>query len=291
MKTTIVLVSFASCVLSGLAHSNGQRYSMNTHSLSSEGRYEDSTLIRLTVVYDNNPLVTGLRTAWGFACFVELGATRFLFDTGGDGDILLENMAKLGISPGDVDAVVISHIHHDHLGGLMDLLHENSALAVYVPKSFPPDVSRDIQMAGAKLIRADSCEQLSPQAFTLGIFKGSIPEQALVIRTDRGLALITGCAHPGIVNIVQGAQSVFPNEPVCLVIGGFHLSRLQSGDISDIVRALRGLGVQKVAPCHCSGETARMFFKRAYGESFIEMGVGGRIDIPSAAGGDNQRAR
>ena len=66
---------------------------------------------RITVVYDNVPHAPGMRTAWGFAAVVDTGEERVLFDTGGDGEILLHNMARLGIAPESIDAVMLSHIH------------------------------------------------------------------------------------------------------------------------------------------------------------------------------------
>jgi 7,8-dihydropterin-6-yl-methyl-4-(beta-D-ribofuranosyl)aminobenzene 5'-phosphate synthase len=279
MNTLVMVAFLASLVPGGLTHPSELRHSMNTPDLSTQTGRQDSAAVRLTVVYDNNPLVAGLTTAWGFGCFVELNGTRILFDTGGEGDVLLNNMAKLGISPESIDAVVISHIHHDHLGGLNDLLRKNSRLKVYVPETFPPEVCRDIESTGAKVIRTRSSEQINSHISTLGIYGGSIPEQALVVRTVNGIVVITGCAHPGIVNIVRKAHSAFPAEPVYLVMGGFHLRGLSSGEISGIVAAFKKLGVQKVAPCHCSGDQAREMFKKAYGQDYVEMGVGGKIDI------------
>ncbi|MFP4027901.1 MAG: MBL fold metallo-hydrolase [Candidatus Brocadiia bacterium] len=81
--------------------------------------------IRITIVYDNNPYKKGLKTAWGFGCLVEGLEETILFDTGGEGDILMDNMKKLHVDPDDVDAVVISHIHQDHCGGLPAFLKHN----------------------------------------------------------------------------------------------------------------------------------------------------------------------
>lgn len=291
MKTTLGLPILAGAALISFMPLHEQRPGMTTHSgLASEGR-RDSAVVRLTVVYDNNPLIPGLQTAWGFSCFVELGGSGVLFDTGGEGDILLANMAKLKIAPANVDKVVISHVHMDHLGGLSDFLQKNSRPTVCVPATFPPAVCRDIQAVGATLIRASSHEELGPRVFTVGIFGGSIPEQALVLRTGRGLVVMTGCAHPGVVNLVRGAKSNFPNEQVYLVIGGFHLRGMQSSEIITVIESLKGLGVQKVAPCHCSGDAARALFKKAYGDNYIEVGVGAKIDIPLSVVESTQEER
>ncbi|HHE48055.1 MAG TPA: MBL fold metallo-hydrolase, partial [Candidatus Acetothermia bacterium] len=93
----------------------------------------------LTILYDNYPFCPGLRTAWGFSCLVELGEQTILFDTGGSADILLSNMRALGIDPGRIQKVVLSHIHGDHVGGLFGLLEENNAVTVYLPACFPKE--------------------------------------------------------------------------------------------------------------------------------------------------------
>jgi len=111
----------------------------------------------------------------------------------------------------------------------------------------------------------------------------SIPEQALVIRTGQGLVIITGCAHPGIVAIVEQAQEMFA-EPIHLVLGGFHLGSKNIAEIDAIRRDFRRLGVAQVAPCHCTGERAISMFAAEYGDNFIQTGVGKLIVLN---GGEN----
>jgi 7,8-dihydropterin-6-yl-methyl-4-(beta-D-ribofuranosyl)aminobenzene 5'-phosphate synthase len=93
--------------------------------------------------------------------------------------------------------------------------------------------------------------------------------------------IITGCAHPGIVAIVEQAREVFA-EPVRLVLGGFHLGGKSKAEIDAILRDFQRLGVEQVAPCHCTGEQAITQFAAEYGEDFIEAGVGRviRLDVP-----------
>jgi 7,8-dihydropterin-6-yl-methyl-4-(beta-D-ribofuranosyl)aminobenzene 5'-phosphate synthase len=93
--------------------------------------------------------------------------------------------------------------------------------------------------------------------------------------------VITGCAHPGIVNIVKKAKGMLKTD-VYLAIGGFHLGGMSSPGIEEIVNEMRREGVKNVAPCHCSGDLARKLFKEAYGENFILAGVGKRIKIKDA---------
>ena len=101
-------------------------------------------MARFTVVYDNNEYDPALRTAWGFSCWVETGEATVLLDTGGDGPTLLGNMAKLDLDPQVIDAVVLSHIHNDHTGGLAALLDTGAKPAVYVPAAFPASFKTDV---------------------------------------------------------------------------------------------------------------------------------------------------
>ena len=100
--------------------------------------------VTLTVIYDNVSYDPRLVTSWGFAALVETSAGAVLFDTGGDGQILLGNMARLGIDPQRIDAVVLSHAHGDHIGGLDALLAAGAAPRIYVPSAFPAGWKRDV---------------------------------------------------------------------------------------------------------------------------------------------------
>jgi len=95
----------------------------------------------------------------------------------------------------------------------------------------------------------------------------------LIIHTEKGLIVITGCAHPGIVRIVDKAKDLLKGD-VLLVMGGFHLGGESKGEIENIISSFRKLGVSYVGPCHCSGDVARQLFKEEYGENFISVGVG-----------------
>lgn len=232
----------------------------------------------ITIIYDNNSYNSRLRPAWGFSCLVRLPEKVILFDTGGDGSILLHNMADLGIDPQEVDIVVLSHIHGDHVGGLASFLEHNSDVTVYVPVSFPKRLKEESRLSGAELEEVDQPRELFEGAFTTGELNGGIKEQSLVLRTQQGLVVITGCAHPGVVNMVRKAKQV-GNDRVHLVLGGFHLSGMSRSSIQAIIEDFTELGVQRVAPCHCSGDQARRLFEQHFGENYVETGVSREITI------------
>ncbi|RQW85533.1 MAG: MBL fold metallo-hydrolase [Geobacter sp.] len=227
----------------------------------------------ITVIYDNNPSSKGLESAWGFSCLVAGMEKTVLFDTGGDGRRLLANMGGLGISPRQIDAVVVSHIHKDHAGGLPALLAENREILVYLPDSFPKSFFRDTKKHGTQVIAVSGAMKICDRVYSTGELGDSPREQSLVINTAKGLVIITGCAHPGIERIVRAVKERFGGE-ILLVLGGFHMSASKSEEIKAAIAGLQALGVRYVAPCHCTGNTARNLFMKAFGAGFIDAGVG-----------------
>jgi 7,8-dihydropterin-6-yl-methyl-4-(beta-D-ribofuranosyl)aminobenzene 5'-phosphate synthase len=234
--------------------------------------------MRITILYDNNDYDCRLRSDWGFSCLVHFRERAILFDTGGDGEILLDNMQKLGIDPKEIQAVLLSHIHGDHVGGLPAFLRQNNKVKIYVPASFPGRLKEEIRYLGAAQEEVSRPKEIFPGVFTTGELDGGIKEQSLVLRSPHGLVVITGCAHPGIVEIVRQAKEI-ANGKVHLVLGGFHLRGASAPAIERIIQSFLHLGVEKVAPCHCSGELARKIFKKKFGPSFISAGVGKEIVI------------
>ncbi len=247
----------------------------------------------LTIVYDNNEHDPRLKTEWGFACLVEFGDHTILFDTGGDGSTLLGNIDKLGLDPRRIEAVVLSHIHGDHTGGLDDLLAMHNDVTVYVPRSFPDTFKMQVQAAGAELVEVSKPVEIVSGVNSTGEVKGGIIEQALVVTSAQGLVvpLPCGCAHPGIVRMVEQAQDVAKDD-IYLVLGGFHLggkSKAQDQPhrrpplpplSSPPMGGKEGGRVQKAAPCHCSGDKARELFAEEYGDDYVLNGVGWKMSIP-----------
>ncbi len=232
--------------------------------------------IEMTVVCDNYEHVAGLETSWGFACVIDTPQKSILFDTSGDGAILLGNMEKLNISPQDIDMVVISHDHWDHTGGVREFLARNSQVPVYVVSAFSPGTKQLIKTSGGQLIEVSQPREIAPGVFSTGQVPGAPPEQALVVQTDEGLVVVTGCAHPGVVNMVKAGMDACEGN-VHLVMGGFHMAQSSARQIHAVIDQLRELGVEKAAPCHCSGGQTRQLFAEELGEDFIRVGVGARL--------------
>jgi 7,8-dihydropterin-6-yl-methyl-4-(beta-D-ribofuranosyl)aminobenzene 5'-phosphate synthase len=229
--------------------------------------------MKLTVVFDNNAFDPRLRTGWGFAAWVAYEGHTVLFDTGTNGSILLGNLAALGFDPEAVEIVVLSHMHLDHTGGLASLLAANPNVTVYLPQGFPNYFQEKVRGAGATVVEVAGPAEILPGLWSAGAMGTGIVEQALVARREGGLLVVTGCAHPGVDEMVARATDV-GQDGIALVVGGFHLGSATQGRIKSIVDAFRRLGVRQVAPCHCTGDGARVVFQQAYGPDYYPCGVG-----------------
>jgi 7,8-dihydropterin-6-yl-methyl-4-(beta-D-ribofuranosyl)aminobenzene 5'-phosphate synthase len=236
--------------------------------------------LTLTIVYDNNEYDPCLETKWGFSCLIEGFEKTFLFDTGADSATLLSNVKKLKLDPAEIDVIVLSHIHGDHVGGLSGFLEENSDVIVYLPQSFPGSFKDMVKSFGAQVEEVSEAKELFTGVYTTGELDNGIEEQSLIVATSQGLVVITGCAHPGVVNIVRKAKDMLAEKPVCLVIGGFHLAGTATIQIESVIEGFRQLGVRKVAPCHCSGDETRRLFRQEYGEDYIDSGASKIITLP-----------
>ena len=235
--------------------------------------------LRIIVVYDNNPYKAGLTASWGFACVIKDAEKTILFDTGGSSTVLLGNMQQSGIDPKEIDIVVLSHIHGDHVGGLNGLLQENNSVTVYLPATFPSGFKAPLKGAGVKTVEVNDPVRICKGVYSSGILGTMIKEQALMISTDRGMIVITGCAHPGIVHILKVAKDLLEDK-IQLAMGGFHLGTESKPKLAEIISDFRRLGVERVGPCHCSGDPARRMFKKAYGNGYMNVGVGRLIELP-----------
>ncbi|MGM0510898.1 MAG: MBL fold metallo-hydrolase [Thermoplasmatota archaeon] len=190
----------------------------------------------LNIVYDNEAK-EGFRTSWGFSVYIDNEDEIVLFDTGATGRILTYNMEKMGLDAEDIDKIVLSHEHSDHTGGLFSVL--DGSMKVYVPTSFSGRFKNQID-ATAELVEVDGSVKVSKGIRSTGEFKTDIPEHALILDTDEGYVLLTGCAHPGLGNMMDKAEEL--SGDLYGVIGGFH-------GFNDVER-LEDL--ESIIPCHCT---------------------------------------
>ncbi|MFO7853504.1 MAG: MBL fold metallo-hydrolase [Bacteroidota bacterium] len=269
----ISLTGILILVLTGIMLS-AQRGKADKHIPAFIPSQEEKPEVTLVSVFDNYQVKPGLKTSWGFGCIIKTPDEFILFDTGGDSEILLYNMRQMEIDPASISKVIISHIHGDHAGGLEGFLEKNNNVTVFIPASFPESFRAMITRKGAKFeIVSTNPEKISDFIYSTGEISGPPKEQSLIINSKKGLVIITGCAHPGVINIIKKARGFIKQEDIYLVIGGFHHPPLS------VVKEFRKLGVKKVAPSHCTGDPAREAFAKEYGVDFIENGVGKIIEI------------
>jgi 7,8-dihydropterin-6-yl-methyl-4-(beta-D-ribofuranosyl)aminobenzene 5'-phosphate synthase len=242
------------------------------------GSAQEGTL-KITVLFDNIPQAEGLTTDWGYACLVEGLDETILFDSGASGEILMANIDRLGVDASAVDVIVLSHFHGDHTGGLRSFLQRNADVTIYMPESFPREFQEEVRATGAEVFTVSGPTRLFGPAHSTGEMGQQIIEQSLIVETSRGLVVITGCAHPGILRIVAAART-YLGQDVELVTGGFHLMRTSEQMVQAVLAGLENEGVRRVAPSHCTGEEVIAMFRAAWGDDFVASGCGAVIELP-----------
>ncbi|MBN2398735.1 MAG: MBL fold metallo-hydrolase [Candidatus Aminicenantes bacterium] len=240
--------------------------------------------IRITILYDNYVTpVTGVQADWGFSCLVQGTEKTILFDTGTRSDILQKNIESLKVDLSRINMIVISHLHGDHIGGLQWILSQKRDIPVYLPAMAKDDYLAKVRQWGGLPLRISKARQVCRNVFSTGEmpadFDPAFSEQSLVIKTSHGLLVITGCAHPGILEIVRRAHQVVSGQPR-VVLGGFHLMRKDDREIAAIIDAMKTAGVERCGASHCTGDRAIEFFRNAFTGRFLPLGVGTVLTFP-----------
>ncbi len=232
-----------------------------------------------------------------------------LFDTGQTSDTLLHNMEKLGIQPPSLDLVILSHGHYDHTGGLPGLVGKTKKLIVFShPSALKPklDLSEEgVREVGVpfnpwelgrkgvvfvpvkeklrllkgvwltgEIPRKTDYEEIPSSYYTV---EGEtlkrdllLDDQALVIETEKGLIVVTGCCHSGLVNTLTYVKGLFHGEQIYGVIGGFHMVNASDKRVKETIKELTELNPLVIVPMHCTGLKFHVELLRVFGRERVK---------------------
>ena len=269
--------------------------------------------MEITVLTENTVSRRGLLAEHGLSVLVEEGGKRILFDTGQSG-VYIHNAEQLGISLEGLDAIVLSHGHYDHTGGLPEFPGEVSCPVYLSGKALEDkwclagdgkgnrcigvpwrEDARELERL--PLIFTWEQEEIFPGIYLLGQISTTVPsemgekpfrilqngrylpdtmedEQLLVIRTPQGLAVFAGCAHPGILSCVEKVKKTFPGEKLYSLLAGMHLRGCPQERVEETITGLKEAGFTYLIPLHCTGTLAIARMKMAFREELPHGGGG-----------------
>ncbi|MCG7499751.1 MBL fold metallo-hydrolase [Vibrio sp. Of7-15] len=281
--------------------------------------------MRVTALVDNKKLPNrpDLKAEKGLSYHITTDNHTLLFDVGG-GHVFYDNANAMGIEISDVDAAIISHRHHDHANGLPCFFQHNQKAKLYLRDcgqetysfhflSLKLNVGMDISVLkdnqkrlsyiketteilpniflvlnqstayprplGNKYLYSKSLNTSNKDAFNHELF--------MVIKEHDGIVIFTGCAHAGVLNMIETAYSLFPNEKIKGVVGGFHLVGLplfntlggNHTDITLIAETLKQYPITKMYTGHCTGTKAYKILKTVLHDKINYFPTGSSVTI------------
>jgi len=277
------------------------------------------TPLQITVLSDNTVTGRTVRGEHGLCFHIEMGDRRLLFDTG-QGLVLAENAQALSIDLGAVDTVVLSHGHYDHTGGLSTLMkaardpvaihaHPDALQAKYHCTAsgarsigISPASREALENPLAHLTLSREPEELAP-----GLWRtGEIPrhhaeetqtetfhldpegqtvdplldDQSLFIETPQGTVVLLGCAHAGVIHILEHIQRLTDNRPIHTVMGGMHLGSATPERLDWVLARLHRIAPRRLMPMHCTGIKAIAALWHEFPQACRPAGVGSTFTVP-----------
>ncbi|HIQ03027.1 MAG TPA: MBL fold metallo-hydrolase [Desulfurococcales archaeon] len=238
-------------------------------------------LLTITVLVDEKSRRKDVETCYGLSLLLSLDYDgkkyTLLFDVGPSWEILEYNMSCLGYNINDIDKIFITHWHRDHYGALLDLLEsvsDRKKIKLYIPVR--NKVSYEIERKYPDKVTIIVCNRWTPIAPLMkstGPIGSSLEHALKVNLPGRGVVLVTGCSHAGLINIIK--WSIESNEQLYTVIGGFHFKEKPLEEIERTLLFLEGMGVKYVIPLHDSNNYNLIL--DIVGDKFLDLGVGDSI--------------
>lgn len=233
--------------------------------------------VSISIIYDNYQVDSRLKTDWGFACLIEYQGHKLLFDAGRDAELYKKNMGMMEISPEEIHTLFISHEHGDHTAGKPWIIESNTSVNCYLPSAYAAQLK-----ASASL--PPKCKSIASPAHLYGPFYSTgdqfeaFNEQGLIVKTEKGGILITGCGHPGPIEMIKTAERELGIK-IHAIIGGLHLMRDSPNQLEELAASLKKLGIEQICPTHCTGDQSIALLAKAFGEGYISGGTGKIISI------------
>ena len=217
---------------------------------------------------------------WGVSFLID---EDVLFDTFGDPGVLLNNMRRFNVDISKIKHIVLSHDDWDHISGLWYLLPNRKDITVYIPLNSKQEIKERIASFGIKVIEVAEMIRIKDDIYSTGELSGEsdgkkIYEQSIIIKRGDNLAIICGCAHPGIVHIIQYVKQSFQGQ-IHSLIGGFHLKNNSTETNLNIIKDLQVFGISKIVPMHCTGKGAANLMRQAFGQGFVRAKEGDTIEL------------
>ena len=164
------------------------------------------------------------------------------------------------------------------------MLKRRKGIKVYALPNFSQEFKQKVKNLEGRLLENENFSEIAGDIFVTGEISGTyngkyMPEQASVVKTEKGLTVITGCAHPGILKILEKIKEEFPEERFYLVFGGFHLGNNDKRFINMIVEHFREMNIRKVGPTHCTGKEAEALFREKYKDHCLSIKSGQIIEV------------
>jgi 7,8-dihydropterin-6-yl-methyl-4-(beta-D-ribofuranosyl)aminobenzene 5'-phosphate synthase len=236
--------------------------------------------MKLILISDGSTKWQRFIKRWGISYLL---GDDVIFDTFGRADVFWGNIRKFRIDIKRIKHVVISHDDWDHIAGLTPLLNHNCDVSVYVCKNSSQTLKEKIHRFRSCLTEIDQPIPITESVYSSGEMtantkRGVLFEQSLVVKTGKGISVITGCAHPGITEIVKRASEQFKKE-IHAVIGGFHMKDNNSSENEKIIKDLWSMGVRVIMPSHCTGKDAVALIKKRYGNACIQLRENESVEI------------